>query len=70
MMINESLGTDTVNVRSLQTTDPDSGKQLNIKISKTLQTHRRRSQLTSKHLMDPDITQCYQDLTKNDYQHD
>jgi hypothetical protein len=26
----------TVNVRSLQTTDPDSGKQLNTKISKTL----------------------------------
>jgi len=49
MMINGSLGTDTVNVRSLQTTDPVSGKQLNIKVSKTLQTHRGRSQLTSKH---------------------
>lgn len=49
MMINESLGTDTVNVRSLQPTDPDSGKQLNTKIRKTPQTHRGRSQLISKH---------------------
>jgi len=49
MMINESLGTDTVNVGSLRTTDPVWNKQLNIKISKTLQTHRGRGQLTSKH---------------------
>jgi hypothetical protein len=49
MMLNESLGTDTVNVRSLQTIDPDSSKQLNIEISKTLQTQRGRNQLTSKH---------------------
>jgi hypothetical protein len=44
MMVNESLGTVTVNVRSLQPTDSNSGKQLNIKISKTPQTQRGRSQ--------------------------
>lgn len=49
MTINESLGTDTVNVRRLQTTDPDAGKQLSTKISRTLQTQRHRSHITSKH---------------------
>jgi hypothetical protein len=44
----------TVNVSSLQTTDPDSGKQLDTKISKTLQTQGKKPTNIKTLLMDPD----------------